>query len=346
MDGTRHAAVRTIACAALIASAAFAVASCHKWKSAAKAPPSLREIASGTTCGEARPCEPGEPRNARITLPEYRFSSAALDALDPASNMPMKIVVDASRVTVVGDPYPIANVPKDPALGLAADDKAQGRDDRFVTPLFQALTGAREAVDAGADEDLAVASFDPKHSVIILADRATPYRLLTEVLFTASMAGLSSFYLAVTSNGAVGTVSLPRTGGGRQSRYFHPATPSLFRYAWGGNAVPAQLGLRLGAKGIEIAVGDNLVAKGCNGVGEGPAIPRTPSGELDFKALAACAKKIHDETKDKDSEARVGAEAGVPFGDIVTAMDAIHGDASTGTLYDAVWFTVSEGVLP
>jgi hypothetical protein len=322
-----------------IAVAACALIACAKLKSQPKPEPepSLRDVVAGTTCGEGKhTCEPGDVRNARIALPQARFARTDDHTF-------INITVDANEVLVVGDPYPIARIPKDAALGFSDDDKAHGRADRLVTPLMHALEGARKSPNAGR-EGVDFGTGGPR-DVVIVADRATPYRMITEILYTSSFAELGTFRFAVSTAGGVGVVDLPDAMRSRHA-YWVGGTPRLFHSEWGhGTSAPGNVAVRLGASGIEIVVGANRVGKGCNGVGEGPAIPRTPAGEFDFKALAACAQKIHAETKEEDNDVRVGGENGTPWGDVVTAIDAVHSDASGATLYDQPFLIVPETAL-
>jgi biopolymer transport protein ExbD len=74
---------------------------------------------------------------------------------------------------------------------LAASAKRDGSDGYFITPLHAAL------VEAAA----AARRIDPRFdgTVVIVADRDVPFRLLSEVLYTAGQAEFGRFEFAVVA---------------------------------------------------------------------------------------------------------------------------------------------------
>lgn len=78
--------------------------------------------------------------------------------------------------------------------GVGAAFKRGGPNDLFIVPLGNALQAARKT-------DVAIRrakGLDPSSSeAIIIADRATPYRLLIEVLFTLGQSEFGKYHLMV-----------------------------------------------------------------------------------------------------------------------------------------------------
>jgi Biopolymer transport protein ExbD/TolR len=107
--------------------------------------------------------------------------------------------------TVNGNPVVLDNVPRiavnsEPVLELdpktyrvPEDAHDPGSNGFVITALREALKRAKEMKEVGALRD--GKKFDGK--VIILADRLTPYRVLSEVLATCGESGFADFRFAV-----------------------------------------------------------------------------------------------------------------------------------------------------
>jgi hypothetical protein len=342
MDRTRRSTSRVFIATLLVAASVSAAISCKKFSRAPKAPPSLGDVAAGGQCGKSRRCDSDEIQNAPIDLPDVRYS-------DPPVDAPIKIVIDSSHVTIVGDPYPVANIPppEEHVIGLYSSDKFRGRGDLYITPLAQALDGARDAVDAGVPNWDAIPrdAFDAKHSVVVIADRKTPYRIMMEVLFTAGQSELSSSYIAVRSGGAVRTLKLSGHSGMRHVAMFGGKKPGMFVSGMIDGLAFGKLSVRLYTDGISVALDGKELGKGCDGPGVGPAIARVHDAPYDFAALHACAKKAHDSVKEPDSDVSIGGADDISLGDFLAAADAVHGD-SNDPLYDVVVPSASSGDWP
>ena len=74
------------------------------------------------------------------------------------------------------------------------NDKRDGPQGFFITPLYDALVEA-------ADNEKKIAQYSPnkvfKGIAIVIADKRTPYRLLSEVMYTAGQAEYGNFKFAV-----------------------------------------------------------------------------------------------------------------------------------------------------
>lgn len=71
--------------------------------------------------------------------------------------------------------------------------KKGGADSLYITPLFDSLTEATKKKKR--EKQLLKQQYEPVATII--ADQATPYRLITEVMYTAGQAELSKFKFAI-----------------------------------------------------------------------------------------------------------------------------------------------------
>ncbi len=114
-----------------------------------------------------------------ITGPQLK---RVIEGVQVSSIVTPRIVVDGKAVAELDANYRIPDNIKDPATGYFV-----------VVPLREALKRAKEFKEMTAQ--LTGAKFDGK--VIILADRQTPYRVLTDVLVTCGESGFADFRFAV-----------------------------------------------------------------------------------------------------------------------------------------------------
>jgi biopolymer transport protein ExbD len=124
-------------------------------------------------------------------------SDRASDSANDSANEGVAVLV--SKTTLVVDDQVVAPVPADAELGVDAKYKRAGRGDLYIVPLGNALKSWRER-----DRQVRVATGkDPSSSeAILIADASTPYRLLTEVLFTLGQSELARFHLMVLQGAA------------------------------------------------------------------------------------------------------------------------------------------------
>jgi biopolymer transport protein ExbD len=103
------------------------------------------------------------------------------------------LVVLISKSNIVVDDNTVCPLPADASHGVEARYKKSGPNDLEITPLENATHQWRER-----DRQLRAAQGKPNESeAIIVADKATPYRLLCEVLFTLGATEFSKFHLMV-----------------------------------------------------------------------------------------------------------------------------------------------------
>jgi biopolymer transport protein ExbD len=113
----------------------------------------------------------------------------------------LAVIVSRSQI-IVGETV-VAPVPPDAGqYGIEARYKRGSRNDYFIVPLGSALQSWRDT-----DKRIRMATGkDPSQSeAILIADRSTPYRLLTEVMFTLGQSEFSKFHMMVLQGGKLGS---------------------------------------------------------------------------------------------------------------------------------------------
>ena len=86
-----------------------------------------------------------------------------------------------------------------------------------------------------------------------------------------------------------------------------------------------QLSVTVADEGIVVASRSRRLGAGCDdaGLGPGPTIALASGGDHDFAALAACLERVR-ERYPQEREVILGADPGVRYGAIISAMDAIR----------------------
>jgi biopolymer transport protein ExbD len=105
----------------------------------------------------------------------------------------LPVIVSKSQI-IVGETV-VCPVPPDASqYGIEAKYKRGSRNDYFIVPLGSALQSWRDA-----DKRIRMATGkDPSYSeAIIIADSSTPYRLLTEVMYTLGQTEFAKFHMMV-----------------------------------------------------------------------------------------------------------------------------------------------------
>jgi biopolymer transport protein ExbD len=105
----------------------------------------------------------------------------------------LSVIISKSQI-IVGDNI-VCPVPPDASqYGVEGKYKRGSRNDFYIVPLASALQSWRDA-----DKRIRLAlGKDPSSSeAIVIADALTPYRLLTEVLFTLGQTEFAKFHMMV-----------------------------------------------------------------------------------------------------------------------------------------------------
>jgi biopolymer transport protein ExbD len=125
------------------------------------------------------------PQSGDLTMPKSVLTTEA-------SQEGVAVLISKSQVVV--DDNVVCPVPADATHGIEGKYKRSGPTDLYIVPLANSLQSWRER-----DRQVRVATGkDPSASeAIIIADANTPYRLLTEILFTLGQSEFAKFHLMV-----------------------------------------------------------------------------------------------------------------------------------------------------
>ncbi len=130
----------------------------------------------------------------RCLSPTTSGSRRASSTTSPDSEPEGLAVIVSKSQIIVGESV-VCPVPPDAAqYGIEAKYKRGSRNDYFIVPLGSALQSWRDS-----DKRIRAATGkDPNHSeAILIADTSTPYRLLTEVMYTLGQTEFSKFHMMV-----------------------------------------------------------------------------------------------------------------------------------------------------
>jgi biopolymer transport protein ExbD len=132
------------------------------------------------------------PQSQDLQLPK---STLTTEPENEPEGLP--VIVSKSQI-IVGETV-VCPVPPDAAqYGTEAKYKRGSRNDYFIVPLGSTLQAWRDS-----DKRIRMATGkDPNHSeAILIADSLTPYRLLTEVMYTLGQTEFSKFHMMVLQGG-------------------------------------------------------------------------------------------------------------------------------------------------
>jgi biopolymer transport protein ExbD len=129
------------------------------------------------------------PQSGDLTMPKSVLTTEASQE---------GVAVLISKSSIIVDDNIVAAVPADATHGVEGKYKRTGPTDLYIVPLANALQSWRER-----DRQVRLATGkDPSSSeAIVIADSNTPYRLLTEVLFTLGQSEFAKFHLMVLQSG-------------------------------------------------------------------------------------------------------------------------------------------------
>jgi biopolymer transport protein ExbD len=146
--------------------------------------------------------------NSPASLPQsqdLQLPKSVLTTEPETESEGLAVIVSKSQI-IVGETV-VCPVPQDAAqYGVEAKYKRGSRNDYFIVPLGSSLQSWRDS-----DKRIRMATGkDPSHSdAIIIADAFTPYRLLTEVMYTLGQTEFSKFHMMVLQGG--GKMGSPAT---------------------------------------------------------------------------------------------------------------------------------------
>jgi biopolymer transport protein ExbD len=134
--------------------------------------------------------------SSNASLPQsddLKLPKSVLDSSPDQEPEGLAVIVSKSQI-IVGETV-VCPVPPDAAqYGIEAKYKRGSRNDYMIVPLGSSLQAWRDA-----DKRIRAATGkDPNHSeAILIADVTTPYRLLTEVMYTLGQTEFSKFHMMV-----------------------------------------------------------------------------------------------------------------------------------------------------
>jgi biopolymer transport protein ExbD len=139
------------------------------------------------------------PQSDDLKLPKSALQTA------PDSEPEGLVIIVSKSQMIVGESVVCPVPPDAPQYGVEAKYKRGSRNDYFIVPLGSALQAWRDS-----DKRIRMATGkDPSHSeAILIADVATPYRLLTEVMYTLGQTEFSKFHMMVLQAEKSGSVTL------------------------------------------------------------------------------------------------------------------------------------------
>lgn len=236
----------------------------------------------------------------------------------PAAALPApkaRLLLSAHHLLIDGDTFPLATLSDAEraalgTVGLPARYKRGDAKDLFISPLYQALSYVNRDYSEGA----------ARPSLLLLADQATPYRVVCEILHTAGEAHFT-ITLGVASGAAMPVAvdaSAPRgsTAASRER--------------------VADLSVALVAGGFSVTTPVGNVAPGCQSLGRGLAVSKT-DGRYDFKALRSCLEGVQAQQLG-NGQAVVSAEPNVPLEAVVATVATLR----DGALYPGVSLEVAQ----
>jgi biopolymer transport protein ExbD len=110
----------------------------------------------------------------------------------------LPVIVSKSQI-IVGETVVCPVAPDAAQYGIEAKYKRGSRNDYYIVPLGSALQAWRDT-----DKRIRMATGkDPTHSeAIIIADSSTPYRLVTEIMYTLGQTEFAKFHMMVLMGGS------------------------------------------------------------------------------------------------------------------------------------------------
>jgi hypothetical protein len=236
-----------------------------------------------------------DPKPAAVPLPESTASAvdpvaARSPALAPAVSA-AEIVIDVTQITVRGSK--LIDLPSDRTNGADAKDKRNGRNDLYLVALANAYS-----LDAGRTQT----------SMTIDVDDTTPYRLLTEVLFTLGQVEFTHWDL--------------RRRGHEQTLAISPRRYDPSRLN-AGSLTGIDLSVLQIDGGISVKTSGGNLMPGCDILGAGLAVPKRDN-KHDYAALTACLTKVKI-TAPSERGVVFSTSPSTPFADVWTTLEVVRG---------------------
>ncbi len=260
-------------------------------------------------CGQASkassplPSADFEKERKTITLPKADRATAP-------SSLVARVLLSSKYLLIEGDDFPIAVLTDADRkalsrTGLPARTKSGGAQDLFISQLFQGLTFLKELPTKPTS---AQPRDEPDEAtIVVLADRATSFLALYEIVHTAAKVGLHSWIGVVPDgNKAIPIAMVP---------------PRAALVVPGRSPRTLALTVVITADGFSLGTPAGNIATGCEGLGSGTTIPKK-SGAYDLAGLKKCLEDIRAANSGFDSEKRATLAAN-PATELQTVVDTM-----------------------
>jgi hypothetical protein len=237
----------------------------------------------------------------------------------PATKGIPVVVVSKTAISLEGGAQ-LADIPPSAGTdGLDAKYMRGGARDMFITPLGDALSANRSPPEVG-----------------FAFDASTPYRVVSEVLYTAGQSKVSGDHLLADGQGHVVEVVVHPP---------HMMMPVGFGGVSGkiGDLPALALNVRLAADGITITAGGRNVAPGCLSFGVGaPTVP-AGKGVWDPALLGMCVAALKGASPPFAAEKQVviTADGTTPWSEVMRVADVLRKDKSGAPMLTDVVFGIA-----
>jgi biopolymer transport protein ExbD len=139
--------------------------------------------------------------NSPASLPQsqdLQLPHSILTTAPDSESEGLAVIVSKSQI-IVGESVVCPVAPDSSQYGIEVKYKRGSRNDYYIVPLGSALQSWRDT-----DKRIRMAQGkDATHSeAIIIADASTPYRLLTEVMYTLGQTEFAKFHMMVLMGGS------------------------------------------------------------------------------------------------------------------------------------------------
>jgi len=227
---------------------------------------------------------------------------------------PEGLVVVVSKRNLIVEDVQVADLPtsRDEAARAGFDARYK-RDPKglLVTPLFDAAVAARRK-DGGPS------------AAIVIAEESTPYRVVTEVLYTLGQAELGRYHMMVLR------------GAGPSDAGAGPPWPSLGRLvARAERATFLDLKVHIAHDGVTFRTADGPLGEGCKAGTPGVTVPKV-GGRYDLAGVRRCAFQLKGAAMSATSLV-LSAEQDVDYAIVIDVTDALREEDGQKLFPDVVF---------
>jgi biopolymer transport protein ExbD len=270
---------------------------------------------------------------AGIALPETSFGRIiGRAAPDPRLVTTSTLVLAIAKTGVYLEGRELLSVPADSAFGFDVKFKRSGPSDLFIVPLAAPLAWAREQ---SRQVELATGQ-DPRATpLLVLADRDLPYRVITEIVFTAGQSEFGPVGLAGMRDGKVVDLesyvpaAVAKRPDARMPLTVLVTGDGFALRAAGGNVLPDCSGVRRRLATLIAKPSSDYATRMRDELSSpGLAIAKV-NGDYDYTALTACLGKLWKSVPEH-LYVTVSVDAKVRLQAFVTAHDAVRSALSPG----------------